>query len=361
MTQDFAAPVIEQPDIPQKLKKHFCFATIPFIFIALFNLYSCIHRIFILVESFDVGNILYFVGDLFYFVGAVFITVLLFAKVYNALLGVPLFMFSAGYMMKLGAQFAWAFKGYYESFADGLLNRLHWMLMLLSASLAFLIVTVYIFIVTSRKKSAPKVLWIIPAVLFCLFFAPWGIYMLIEFVDNLIHFYTGFIQWIPTYFIEPLFPVAIILLLIWISFPYKKNKVKKAKEVQPVPAAAPVMPAVQPSVQPEIKPAVQSATEPVVEKKPVDDDPERTIDYSYAEVFYPPVKAPETKPEAAAEPEVKAEVESDPKPAVQPAVNNDAETQRTNMQLLKEYKELLDGGVITQEDYDKKKNELLGL
>lgn len=36
-------------------------------------------------------------------------------------------------------------------------------------------------------------------------------------------------------------------------------------------------------------------------------------------------------------------------------------SQEENIQLIKQYKELLDMGAITQEDYDKKKNELLGL
>jgi hypothetical protein len=36
------------------------------------------------------------------------------------------------------------------------------------------------------------------------------------------------------------------------------------------------------------------------------------------------------------------------------------EHQLNNIQLLTEYKKLLDNGVITQEDYDRKKNELLG-
>ena len=194
--------------------------------------------------------------------------------------------------MRFAAQFAWAFAdAYYDSFGEALLNRLHWLHMLLSASLGFLFVAVYSFIVISKKRPAPKVLWIIPAILFNLLFAPWVICMFIELIDIIFNFYKPNIPWIPTYFIDFLFPVAIILFLIWISFPYKKDKSKKP--VQPAPAVEPVIA----PVMPEVEPTDENCTE---------------IDESV-------------------------------------------------MQLLKEYKELLDGGVITQEYYDKKKNELLGL
>jgi hypothetical protein len=96
--------------------------------------------------------------------------------------------------------------------------------------------------------------------------------------------------------------------LIWFSLPYKKDKSQKPTEIQPV---------------------TEESTE--VETEPVS----------------------EAKPEPVPQPEIK--------PAVQPANNSDIEQLRNSTQLLKEYKTLLDDGLISQEDYEKKKNELLGL
>lgn len=382
MSQQISASAIQQP---QKLRKNFCFATIPFIFIAIFTLYSSIFLpISNLSHGFNglylTGTLIYTSGYLLFFFGSVLLTALLFKKTYRAVLGVPLFLLSAGYMLQCAAQIPFSLDIYFEhgniTVLDSLLTRLHFILILLAASAAFLTVSVYVFIVTSRKKPAPRVLWIIPAILFCLLYAPQiisSMFFLIRYVfNNLIYILLEF----PSYLFMLLFPVAIILLLIWVSFPYKKDKSQKTSPVQPAPAsahvmpkpvAAPVMPAVENKLvengqtkplfgtvdmsvntdeEVTVDPVMRQFTSPVQPvSKPVEDDPERTIDYSYAEAFYPPVNAPADKPEVKAKTDLDSEVNK----------------QQTVMKLLTEYKKLLDSGVITQEDYDKKKNELLGL
>lgn len=352
MTQAFAAPVIQQPE---KLKKHFCFATIPLIIIALSSLFFSV-----LVSKSIPSNWYELLGNedylceiisdfmclfhfTFFFISAVMLAILLFAKKNNFLLGLPLLMFSAGYLFMCGATVASAYgltcgeEIIFDTFAAALWDNLPLILIYFSSSVAFFVVAVYTVIVTLRKKSVPRVLWIIPAILFCILFVPYMVNHLIYFLDMAsvdilwaLKWLINFVLYYPTYWLSP---VAVILFLIWLSFPYKKEKSQKA--TQPAPQTAPVIP---PSI-PEVKPAYTPA-------KHEDADPERTLDYSYAEIFYPPVS--------------KTAVKTEPEKKPSPVSKNDMEHQLNNIQLLTEYKKLLDNGVITQEDYDRKKNELLG-
>lgn len=355
MNQEFATPVIQQPDTPKKLKKNFCFATIPFLLIAVLSLYGSIHRIVLtagnIMRGMDIlsldtlGDVFYFCLYFLNFISAILLSVLLFAKVRNFLISIPLVGFFAGFLAYLCALIAWSIE--YDDFG----YHLRWILAALAAAVGFLIVGIYTIIITAMKKPAPKWLWIIPAVLFCLFYAPYAILFLLDFVEGILYFYTGFILWIPLYLVDPLYPVAIILFLIWLSCSYKKNKSDEIN--QPSPEAEPVMPieeetaetveADEPAPQPEAE--VQPSAESVAEEI----DPERTLDYSYREVFYPPINTPEVKPEP--EPEI----------VEKPSEEIGLEQLKNSSALLKEYKKLLDDGIITQEEFDKKKNKLLNL
>ena len=49
------------------------------------------------------------------------------------------------------------------------------------------------------------------------------------------------------------------------------------------------------------------------------------------------------------------------KKAEQRGAEQQEKSEKENIEKLKEYKKLLDDGIITQEDFDKKKQQLLGL
>lgn len=340
MSQQISASAIQQP---QKLRKKFCFATIPLL--AVIGIYF-LHAFFITRHLiWDIGNsglksilISFFEVSCSYsfFIAALFITVLLFAKKNNFLLGIPMLMFSAGSLLELVLPF---FNRFY------LMHIAFYIIFYFLKTLAFLAVAIYTFIVTAKKKPTHKAICIIPIVIFLLFYTPF------LFIPH------GMIYLIA----DICLLIAVIILLIWVTSPYKKNKAAKTAEVQPAPAVAPVPRPVQPAVEPtaaEEKPAVApiipefvaAPVQPVVEAK-TEENPERTLDYSNAEEFYPPVNVPTEKPEVKAEPEQKTK----------PEIQSEVEKQQAVMKLLTEYKKLLDSGVITQEDYDKKKNELLGL
>lgn len=295
MSQEFATPVIQQP---QKLRKKFCFATIPFL--AVIGIYF-LHAFFIPRDLiWDIGQlslksilIRFFEVSCSYscfFNAALFITVLLFAKKNNFLLGIPMLMFSAGSLLELVLPF---FNGYYLY-----MHIAFYIIFYFLKTLAFLAVAIYTFIVTAKKKPTHKAICIIPIVIFLLFYTPFlftphGMIYLIADICLLI---------------------AVIILLIWVTSPYKKNKAAQTAEVQPAPAVAPIIPEF-----------VTAPIQPVVEAKPEE--------------------TPVTEEKSADTPEIQSEVEK----------------QQAVMKLLTEYKKLLDSGVITQEDYDKKKKELLGL
>lgn len=322
MSQQISASVIQQP---QKLRKKFCFATIPLL---------AVIGIYFLRAFFVTRNLIWDIGDIghfglksilisffevscsySFFIAALFITVLLFAKKNNFLLGIPMLMFSAGSLLELVLPF---FNRYYLY-----MHIAVYIIFYFLKTLAFLAVAIYTFIVTAKKKPTHKAICIIPIVIFLLFYTPFL-----------------FIPHGPIYLIADIcLLIAVIILLIWVTSPYKKNKAAQTAEVQPAPAVAPVIPEF-----------VAAPVQPVVEAKP-EENPERTLDYSNAEEFYPPVNVPTEKPEVKAEPELKTK----------PEIQSEVEKQQAVMKLLTEYKKLLDSGVITQEDYDKKKNELLGL
>ena len=319
MSQQISASAIQPP---QKLRKKFCFATIPFL--AVIGIYFL--RAFFITRDliWDIGYwglkpilISFFEVSCSYsfFIAALFITVLLFAKKNNFLLGIPMLMFSAGSLLEVVLSF---FNRYYLY-----MHIAFYIIFYFLKTLAFLAVAIYTFIVTAKKKPTHKAICIIPIVIFLLFYTPF------LFIPH------GMIYLIA----DICLLIAVIILLIWVTSPYKKNKAAKTAEVPPAPAVAPIIPEF-----------VAAPVQPVVEAKP-EENPERTLDYSNAEEFYPPVNVPTEKPEVKAEPEQKTK----------PEIQSEVEKQQAVMKLLTEYKKLLDSGVITQEDYDKKKNELLGL
>lgn len=360
MSQQISSPAVQQP---LKLKKKFCFASI--LFLALTGLYSVLAFrnlfdlwYFLRGSSFgDFFRAILIYSPVFCFLTAVlFATVLLFAKQNNFLLGIPMVMFSVEALLNI-VLFFMPFDYYYYFPVYSIIFHI-------LQFLAFLAVAIYIFVITAKKKPVSKALCLIPIAVFSLFFIP-----SLLMPQNRIYL----IAEICLYF-------GIILLLVWVTSPYKKSKTEKTAPVQPAPAAAPVMPKpVAAPVQPVIekKPVENGQTEPLFgtvdmsvntdeevtvdpvmhqftspvqpTAKPVEEDPERTIDYSYAEAFYPPVNMPAQKPEAA------------PQPAAKPGFEAEVDKHRTVMKLLTDYKKLLDSGVISQEDFDKKKNELLNL
>lgn len=239
MNQEIAAPVIQQP------KKRFCFAIIPFLLASLSGLFMCLYYATHLCDELnddlifkEIGYAMNIICYSFVFIGALFISVLLFTGKNNAFLAVPLFMISTGYLIHCGAfipfscaAFFSPYNYHYETFPDIFSEFFHQISVLFSISVAFLVVTVYIFIATSGKKPAPKVLWIIPAVLFCIFYAPCIIDLADVIISNYFHSYREtvirlpyFISMLPYYMNDPLLLISVIFLLVWISFPYKNSK-----------------------------------------------------------------------------------------------------------------------------------------
>lgn len=227
--------------LPEKPKKKFCFAIIPLIPVLFASLYVSI------VEFTDLptdwqnllgntdyryeisGDFIYLFSFLFIFIGTAFLIILLLAKVNNALLGVPMFVFSTAFLMLSAAQVVYAYDLTYgkeiifDILSDALLERFPIILIINSLSFAFFVIALYIFIVTSLRKPPSKKLWIIPSVIFGIFYTPWIILSLVYLVETIYYYEFEAVKYLPEYLIDPLFPLAVILILLWISSPYKKN------------------------------------------------------------------------------------------------------------------------------------------
>lgn len=244
MNQTVASPAV---DSPVKTKKHFCFATIPFILIALSCLYLAVERIvYASDETYCSTNldiiieVLFSASFILHFVGAVIITVLLFAKQNNFITGFPLLLFSAGHLIWGISHIPVAYNNFYNSelfqtLSESLDDRFIFIIVDVSASAAFFAVALYSFIALSKKKAAPKILWIIPAILFLGFIAPLSVYNIFEFFDITLNTILDFedflwsLSFYPYWLMPWLSQIAIILFLIWTAFLYKKqnNSVQK--------------------------------------------------------------------------------------------------------------------------------------
>lgn len=226
----------------EKPKKKFCFATIPLVTVALLCLIECIRIAFSVLPDIcktldsaeGICNMavssLYLSGFAFILIGAVALSILLFAKVYNAWLGVPLISFAAAFLMCFGAQTAYAFsltcgeEIIFDTFGEALFDGILDILVILSAVFAFFIAAVYTFIVTKTKKPVSAMLRIISVILFTLFCFPRAILSPVYFAELVYYLEFESLIYFPEYLTDFLLPVAVILFLIWLSFPYKKEK-----------------------------------------------------------------------------------------------------------------------------------------
>lgn len=228
------APADKNRNTTPMQKKNFCFATIPLVIISLLSLYAIISDCYDYSSNpnqlLGADDYMLMLIPVFIFIGSVVLSVLLFAKIRNPWLGVPMFVFWVTFLLFSALQIVSAYnltRGeeiIFDTFGEALWDSLPEILAMISACVAFLIITVYTFTVTSMKKPAPKVLWIIPAVLFLFFYTPCIIFFLIYFIEFFCYFQFEAFSYMSGCFIYLLFPVAVILFIIWISFPYKKNK-----------------------------------------------------------------------------------------------------------------------------------------
>ena len=355
-------------------KKKFCFAAIPSIlavFGAAFISFIFFLDFFAFFETSEVSDKLrwIFCGTAYATeaVAMLALSVMAFIKINNPLTSAPLFVAASGCFTKLLVSvFTRLYPNEFEvefepkrfehfSYSDYItVLAVSWVSEAILAA-AFIAAAVYI-ILAARKNAGEKIrkLWFVP----CLMQVP---YVLSRIVYNVVFFVlycsdlikydrsmlssclasvTGGILsalvWLPQF-------VAIILLCKWVSNPYKKV-LKKVPEPKKEKEKAEV----KEEIKEEKKPEPVAPPKP---PKPVAPPPARPVAPPPARPVAPPPK----KPAPMQAPVMKAPPVSAPVPPNQVATM----AQKNNIELIRQYKELLDMGAITQEEFDEKKKELL--
>ncbi len=373
-----AEEISKTPDIPENtllnepeyiLKKKFNFAAIPSVFVVFSYFLLLISQAYVLIinyvrykyEAWDwitkEDLIRDLVGVLFVAFTAVVCLVLcvfLFARLKNFVLGIPLIACTFYPIWQLVPRAVKVIKPVIEFKKfnveiDGYLamqlapNTLYSLCMACFA-LAFIFASVCVFVAASKKsESKAKKLCFIPAAVFSFGIILYVLYSAIGFYfDYFKYTYTSVIDvvfaFILNYALDLMIIyipecITILLLCLWISNPYKKvlKKVPEAKKAKE-------------KAETEKKIAETEIKEEKVSK---------------------PVPTP-MKPVAPPSPKPVAPPPMRPVPKQAPVMNTSrapvvstASAQKENIELIKQYKELLDMGAITQEEYDKKKNKLL--
>ncbi|MEE1011924.1 MAG: SHOCT domain-containing protein [Acutalibacteraceae bacterium] len=317
------------PDIPENalppepeyiIKKKFCFATIPAMITMLTTFFMVGYNIFVgiyLGINFTSTNEWIFVeqGILYgiQFVAVFLLCILMFAKLNKPFLCVPLLVTALTYAVHLFSLIAvYDRNGFIISFRNYLLYRypshmtirISYWIFLAVMIFSFVFAAVYV-ILASIEKTNGKVrkLWLIPAVVSVLSLVMYIVYEIVYVsffavktdYNSQAAIMSSVIGALMNLVVYIPQTVTVILLCKWISNPFKKVLKK-----------APKAPAPQP-------------------------------------VMYVPVPQP---------------VQTIPVPHA-PVPDNQATEQKNNIELIKQYKDLLDMGAITQEEYEEKKKDLL--
>jgi len=394
MSETTTAPSIPENALPSEpdyvLKKKFNPATIPAIFTTGWNALLALSTIALFViniirkissgTEYIISQSLLSVSLLISLLAVIFLCVLMFIKVTKPLLSVPFFIAAFSKVVALiniilNIMSVEEFTAMYHSDPYNLERYEHYsysdymFLRCLSGAtdvlgiIALIFAAVYVILAATKKENnGIKRIWFVPAIVYSLvpvtsvayyifdavLFSASTEYIIIDAVTILLEL----LLLIPEL-------VMILLLCKWISNPYKKvlkkdieeaerkkaeKKAQKEMSKKPVQAAKPSQPAppkpAAPSPQP--KPAA-----PAPQPKPV----------SAAQKAANTVAPPPARPIAP--------VQSRPapmqSPASAPVPSNQASTmaQKNNIELIKQYKELLDMGAISQEEYEEKKKKLL--
>lgn len=377
MSETTTAPSIPENALPSEpdyvLKKKFNPATIPAI-ISLFPtafmaIGMIVTGIISLTKSFFPNSWIYLESGIEFsiqFIAMFLLCILMFIRLNKPFMCAPLFVSAFSFMFSLvnailSVQNQEEFKATfysednfmeYYSYSDYMILRALYWIFLATMILSFVAAGVYV-ILASNEKTNGKVrkLWFIPAIVFALSAVMYIVYAVVSFA---LFYFSNVLSGITTMLIElahytPQI-LTVILLCKWISNPYKKvlkkdieeaEKKKAEKKAQKEMSQKPVQ-AAKPSQPAPPKPAA-----PTPQPKPV----------SAAQKTASTVAPPPIRPVAP--------VQSRPapmqSPASAPVPSNQVSTmaQKNNIELIKQYKELLDMGAISQEEYEEKKKKLL--
>lgn len=341
--------LINEPEYT--LKKKFNFASIPYLFsflLSIFGVVSCIGMLVNYITDYDSPAHWFSKSYLFSSVSGIilnsfdavvlcFLCILLFAKVYRPILSVPFFALAFSTCISLATteiscliNIDWDIVALAEICIEN--KPFLFLLVAQFSSLIFaipgkLFLGVYIIISTSKKARSDiskKRRWYLPVIALAVFgFVSCVSGILMEFAENQIMKFPDESLFVPVFLniISYLYSlVGPLLLCLWISNPYKK---------------------VQEEV-PEAEITEEETNGGTEEKTEVEED-----------------KNSEPEEEKAVSPMPFELVMPEPAPMQGSAVNSDIALQKENIELIKKYKELLDMGAISQEDYEKKKNKLL--
>ena len=361
MSETTTAPSIPENALPPEpeyiTKKKFCFAAIPSIlavFGAAFISFIFFLEVFALFEISDVSDKLSWIFWGTAYAAEAFamlaLSVMAFIKINNPLTSAPLFVAASGCFTKLLVPvFTRLYPNEFEvefepkrfehySYSDYItVQAVSW---ISEAILAAAFIAAAVYIILAARKNAGEIirkLWFVPClmqvpyvlsrivynvvffVLYCSDLIKYDRSMLSSYLASVTGGILSALVWLPQF-------VAIILLCKWVSNPYKKV-LKKVPEPKKEKEKA------------EVKEEIKEEKKP----EPVAPPPAR------------PVAPPPKKPAPMQAPVMKAPPVSAPVPPNQVATM----AQKNNIELIRQYKELLDMGAITQEEYDEKKKELL--
>ena len=316
-----------RPEPEYIIKKKFCIATIPAIIAMLTTFFMAGYNIIIGISagikfssinewSFVEQGIMYGIQ----FVAVFLLCILMFVKLNKPFLCAPLVVIGLTYAVHFifslitvydRNEFEKVF-GFYRlyTYSDYMTIRISYWIFLAVMIFSFIAAAVYV-ILASIEKINGKVrkLWFIPVVFSVLSLVMYVVYTVVNIAldcvktdfdrhGSMVSAIIGALMNSLGYVPEA---VTVILLCKWISNPYKKVLKKAPKAPAPVP------------------------------------------------VMYAPVPQPVPVPPAPAQMPVNAPVPE----------NQAATEQKSNIEQIRQYKELLDMGAITQEEYDEKKKELL--
>lgn len=307
------------------LKKKFCLATIPGIIATLATAFMAAAMIFTgimyIIEGFGAGPWSYLVSGAEFtmqFAAMTLLCILMFIKVNKPFICAPLFVTALSYAVVLVSSMVQTYNpkefeahfhyedffgeiaNEYYSYSDYMIIRASSWIFLALMLFGFIAAAVYVILASSKKLNG-KVgkLWLVPAVVF----VPSVVMYLVNRIIDFALYYVGLDMDILGK-VMLVIPIALVELAIYVPqiitvillCKWISNPYKKVlKKTPKAPVPAP------------------------------------------APVMYVPV----------------------PQPVQMPVPENQADDRQNNIELIKQYKDLLDMGAITQEEYDEKKKELL--
>lgn len=389
------------PDIPENtlidepeyiLKKKFCFATIPAIFCAgmyallfIYDLFMFVWQFRIIedegkkeVTEYIISNVLSELPTLILFAAMLFLCVLMFIKLTKPLLCVPFFVAAFANVITLINNFI-KFKSQKEfeaayhneedierymhySYSDYMIVKWVWIAHIVICIGVFAFAAIYTMKAASKNKTTFAKMWYVPAAVYSAVPLSFVVYVAMKTaflwvgLDELAMIVLNVSVELLSNLLLIYVPELIVILLFckWISNPYKKV-LKKVPEAEKIEEETNEETEEKTEVEEEkIPEPVAPAFIPPMPQMPVEPKPQPVVN----PVAPPPVRqaAPPPMRPAPMQPPV-----MNRPPVNVPMPSNQAATlaQKNNIELIKQYKELLDMGAITQEEYDEKKKELL--